>query len=52
MNHKQRIQVLDAAKIMADIFEVSVHDVVFQLSEFFNDGDLDKINTMADMQNE
>jgi hypothetical protein len=52
MNHKQRLQVLNAAKVMAEIFEVSTHDVIFQLSEFFNDGDLDKINILSDMQNE
>jgi hypothetical protein len=52
MNHKQRTQVIDAAKILSGIFEVSTHDVIFQLSEFFNDSDLDKINILADMQAE
>jgi hypothetical protein len=52
MNHKQRLQVLDSAKVMAEIFEVSVHDVIFQLSEFFNDGDLEKINILVDIESE
>jgi hypothetical protein len=52
MNHKQRLQVLNSAKVMSEIFEVSVHDVIFQLSEFFNDGDLEKINIMADIDSE